>query len=330
MNRREFVLTSTAAGIAAAAQARPAAQAPAVSRGRVKPVVISSANGHQLQERRDEDLRRDRVRADDRRQGRPRRPDRRRQHRRARSAGGRASATAALPNADGVVQLDSCCMHGPKKRAGGVACLEGVRTPSLVAQKVMDQTDHHLIVGKDAQAFARSMGFTIEADLNTERSRNDVARVEAPDPTRCTTSIRSSGRRRCARSSLDMMAEGWIDPKHFYGTINCNGINAAGEICGVTTTSGLAWKIPGRVGDSPILGAGLYVDGERRRRRIDRTRRGQPLQPVLVPDRRGDAPRQAPEGRRHGSAEAHQGEHGREAAAELARRCRTSTSTSTC
>ena len=58
-----------------------------------------------------------------------------------------------------------------------------------------------------------------------------------------------------------MMAEGLIDPNHFYGTINCNGINAKGEICGVTTTSGLAWKIPGRVGDSPILGAGLYVDG---------------------------------------------------------------------
>ena len=58
-----------------------------------------------------------------------------------------------------------------------------------------------------------------------------------------------------------MMAEGLIDPNHFYGTINCNGVNAKGEICGVTTTSGLAWKIPGRVGDSPILGAGLYVDG---------------------------------------------------------------------
>ncbi len=59
-----------------------------------------------------------------------------------------------------------------------------------------------------------------------------------------------------------MVDEGLIDPMHFYGTINCNGINAKGEICGVTTTSGLAWKIPGRVGDSPILGAGLYVDGE--------------------------------------------------------------------
>ena len=63
-----------------------------------------------------------------------------------------------LPNAEGVVQLDSCCMHGPKKRAGGVAALEGVRTPSLVARAVMEQTDHHLIVGKGAQEFARRSG----------------------------------------------------------------------------------------------------------------------------------------------------------------------------
>src|SRR5207245_5331721 len=66
-----------------------------------------------------------------------------------------------LPNADGVVQLDSCCMHGPKRRAGGVAALEGVRTPSLVAKAVLEQTDHHLIVGKGAQGFARGMGFKI-------------------------------------------------------------------------------------------------------------------------------------------------------------------------
>ena len=64
------------------------------------------------------------------------------------------------------------------------------------------------------------------------------------------------------RVDREMMAEGWVEENHFYGTINCNGVNAKGEICGVTTTSGLAWKIPGRVGDSPILGAGLYVDGE--------------------------------------------------------------------
>ena len=76
-----------------------------------------------------------------------------------------------LPNADGVVQLDSSVMHGPKKRAGAVAALEGVRTPSLVAKAVMENTDHHLIVGKGAQEFARNMGFKIEDDLNTENSR---------------------------------------------------------------------------------------------------------------------------------------------------------------
>ncbi|NIW35601.1 MAG: asparaginase, partial [Gemmatimonadetes bacterium] len=70
-------------------------------------------------------------------------------------------------NADGVVQLDACCMHGPRKWAGGVAALEGVRTPSLVAKAVAELTDHHLLVGKGAQDFARALGFEIEDDLNT-------------------------------------------------------------------------------------------------------------------------------------------------------------------
>src|SRR6266536_1375987 len=76
-----------------------------------------------------------------------------------------------LPNAEGVVQLDASVMHGPRKTGGAVACLEGVRTPSLVAKKVMEETDHVLLVGKDAQRFARNMGFAIEEDLNTEKSR---------------------------------------------------------------------------------------------------------------------------------------------------------------
>jgi N4-(beta-N-acetylglucosaminyl)-L-asparaginase len=259
LNRREFVATS-AAGIAAAAHTRTSAQAPAVIRGSVKPVVVSSANGHQYK-----------------------------------NGGAKTGVEIAfgmitegkdvldaliagvnlceldpedtsvgyggLPNADGVVQLDASCMHGPRKRAGAVACIEGVRTPSLVAQKVMDETDHHLIVGKDAQRFARNMGFKIEDDLNTERSR--AAWLEwkrRSDPLHYLDPVkREAGLRRIER---EMMDEGWVDPHHFYGTINCNGVNAKGEICGVTTTSGLAWKIPGRVGDSPILGAGLYVDGE--------------------------------------------------------------------
>ncbi|MCA1660213.1 MAG: N(4)-(beta-N-acetylglucosaminyl)-L-asparaginase, partial [Verrucomicrobiaceae bacterium] len=165
-----------------------------------------------------------------------------------------------LPNADGVVQLDACCMHGPKRRAGGVACMEGVRTPSLVARAVMEQTDHHLIVGKGAQNFARGLGFKIEDDLNTEESRKlwlewkrRIDPLHYLDPQK-----RAEAGNRVMRQ---MVAEGLIDPQHVYGTINCDGINAKGEICGVTTTSGLPWKIPGRVGDSPILGAGLYVDG---------------------------------------------------------------------
>lgn len=165
-----------------------------------------------------------------------------------------------LPNADGVVQLDSCCMHGPKKWAGGVACLEGVRTPSLVAKAVMEQTDHHLLVGKGAQEFARGVGFTIEPDLNTENSRRAwlewkrrIDNQHYLDPSK-----RGGGGLEVA---LQMAREGLIDPDHVFGTINCDGINAKGELCGVTTTSGLAFKIPGRVGDSPILGAGLYVDG---------------------------------------------------------------------
>jgi N4-(beta-N-acetylglucosaminyl)-L-asparaginase len=166
-----------------------------------------------------------------------------------------------LPNAEGVVQLDASCMHGPLKRAGAVACIEGVRTPSLVAQKVMNETDHHLLVGKDAQRFAKSLGFKIEEDLNTETSRSRwIEWRRRTDPLHYLDPVKREAAFR--QVERDMIAEGLIDPNHFYGTINCNGINAKGEICGVTTTSGLAWKIPGRVGDSPILGAGLYVDGD--------------------------------------------------------------------
>jgi len=166
-----------------------------------------------------------------------------------------------LPNAEGVVQLDSSCMHGPKKRAGAVAALEGVRTPSLVAKAVMDLTDHHLLVGQGAQQFAHDVGFRIEDDLNTPNSRQkwlEWKRRTDPEHYLDPKTRADAG----YRVALQMMAEGKIDREHLHGTINCDGVSPKGEICGVTTTSGLAWKIPGRVGDSPILGAGLYVDGE--------------------------------------------------------------------
>jgi N4-(beta-N-acetylglucosaminyl)-L-asparaginase len=166
-----------------------------------------------------------------------------------------------LPNGDGVVQLDACCMHGPRRQAGGVAALEGVRTPSLVAQAVLANTDHHLLVGAGAQTFARQMGFSIEPDLNTERSRKlwlEWKRRIDPDHY-----LDPAKRSQAGEAALRRMAgEGLIDPQHAFGTINCNGLGPKGEICGVTTTSGLPFKIPGRVGDSPILGAGLWVDNE--------------------------------------------------------------------
>ena len=166
-----------------------------------------------------------------------------------------------LPNAEGVVQLDACCMHGPRRRAGGVGAIEGVRTAARVAQKVMDETDHHLIVGRGAQDFARAMGFKIEDDLNTDTSRKAwLEWKRRTDPLHYLDPIKREQAMR--RVEMEMIADGWVNENHFYGTINCNGVNAKGEIGGVTTTSGMAWKIPGRVGDSPVLGAGLYVDGD--------------------------------------------------------------------
>lgn len=196
-----------------------------------------------------------------------------------------------LPNADGDVQLDSCLMHGPRKWAGGVAAIEGVRTPSLVAKAVAELTDHHLIVGEGARDFARSLGFTIEDDLNTELSRSlwlewrrrvDPSHwldpqerilgigesTETGDP----DTIRRRGREHHERlqafydasltAGLSMVDDGLIDPDSFWGTTSLEGLSPDGDICGVTTTSGLSWKIPGRAGDSPILGAGQYVDND--------------------------------------------------------------------
>jgi N4-(beta-N-acetylglucosaminyl)-L-asparaginase len=151
-----------------------------------------------------------------------------------------------LPNEEGVVQLDASCMHGPSKRAGAVACLEGIKTPSEVARLVLKYTNHILLVGEGAKRFALSYGFK-EEDLLTQESREAWLRWRAN------------------RGAQD----DWVDVDRRTpplarptGTINMNLVNDKGEISSITTTSGLAWKIPGRAGDSPIVGAGQYTDGQ--------------------------------------------------------------------
>jgi N4-(beta-N-acetylglucosaminyl)-L-asparaginase len=183
-----------------------------------------------------------------------------------------------LPNEAGIVELDAAVMHGPSHRAGGVAALQRIRNPARLAQLVMQHTDHILLVGEGALTFARAQGF-VEENLLTEKARKiwlywkrtlsekddwlppsgpidpDVARffnlpirpsnVEAD-------SLAAPTARVAARQPLARPT----------GTVHCSAINGGGDISCVTSTSGLAFKIPGRVGDSSIIGAGLYVDNE--------------------------------------------------------------------
>jgi N4-(beta-N-acetylglucosaminyl)-L-asparaginase len=156
-----------------------------------------------------------------------------------------------LPNEDGVVELDSSVMYGPTHTAGAVAALRNIKNPSKVARLVMERTDHVLLVGEGALKFARAHGFK-EEDLLTEKSLAAWLRWKET----------MSDRDNWFPPKSDSVPEELRPVMSTHGTINCIALDAAGRVAGVTTTSGLSWKLSGRVGDSPIIGAGLYVDND--------------------------------------------------------------------
>ncbi len=182
-----------------------------------------------------------------------------------------------LPNEEGIVELDASVMHGPSRRCGSVASIRGVKTPSKIAKLVMENTDHIMLVGEGASRFARECGFP-EENLLTEKSRlawmtwkqslrdpsghsNWSGELDAPPKSQ--GGVHPSAALKTLFPNADDATFAWAWDMAVHpptGTINCLALNAKGEMSGVTTTSGLAWKIPGRIGDSPIIGSGLYVD----------------------------------------------------------------------
>lgn len=190
-----------------------------------------------------------------------------------------------LPNEDGVVQLDACCMHGPTRQAGSVAAVEEIKNVSLLSKAVMENTGHIMLVGAGAQKFGFDMGFPRE-NLLTDRSRKiwllwketmsnkdwwgpgiDSPKYKLPDEQGDRSAIQDEMMQRLEARAAQLGIEPEyrasaiqkvLHPPH--GTIHCSTLNEKGEMSGATTTSGLAWKLSGRAGDSPIIGAGSYTD----------------------------------------------------------------------
>lgn len=165
-----------------------------------------------------------------------------------------------LPNERGIVQLDSSVMHGPTHKAGSVACIENIMHPAAVALKVLQTTDHVMIVGKGAYEFARAHGFPHE-DLLTEKARKAWLRWKQNQSDR--DDWLNPDQMDWNEDGTQIGSSNPTEPIPFtYGTIHCGAVDTRGNISACTTTSGLSYKIPGRVGDSPIIGAGMYVDND--------------------------------------------------------------------
>jgi N4-(beta-N-acetylglucosaminyl)-L-asparaginase len=189
-----------------------------------------------------------------------------------------------LPNEEGVVELDACCMHGPTRRAGSVGAVRNIKNVSLVAKAVMEHTGHVMLVGEGAERFAVAMGLPRE-NLLTDRSRKVWLLwkeshstfdwwgpgMSSPDWKPPILPPQSQRREEHIQHLEERAAALGIAPEFRRaairrvlapptGTIHCSALNDKGEMSGVTSTSGLAFKLPGRCGDSPIIGAGCYTD----------------------------------------------------------------------
>jgi len=247
INRRSFLTSTAAASIPVLLPLSACrAQAPPAGRGRGGPVAVSSANGRRAVTKAVEEIRRgaDPVEAvvagvaiveDDPKD--------------------MSVGYGGLPNEDGIVQLDSSVMHGPSHKAGAVAAIQNIKNPAQVALRVLRDTDHVMLVGEGALKFARACGFK-EENLLTDEAREAWLKWKRnlnPDDDWL------DDEQNVDRDARQAMAERLGVPWS-YGTIHCAAVDGNGDIGACTTTSGLSYKIPGRVGDSPIIGAGMFVD----------------------------------------------------------------------
>jgi N4-(beta-N-acetylglucosaminyl)-L-asparaginase len=240
MNRRHFVASAAAASLSTlaigASQPRPA--------GRKRPVIVASGNGLKAVERAMELVKKGHDPLDAAIEGVAINEADPRDH---------SVGYGGLPNEDGVVELDAAVMHGPTHGGGSVASVRNIMHPAAVARLVMKRTRHCLLVGEGALRFARAHGFP-EVDLLTDESRRIWLHwKETRDPKDDWVPPPDETIAAFIRESL---------ASRVTGTIHCSVLDTHGDLGCTTTTSGLAWKIPGRVGDSPILGAGLYLDNE--------------------------------------------------------------------